>query len=94
MQALVVAPGGFGTCDELFELMTLKQTGKMQQALPIVLLGKKYWQETINWNTFAEYGVINPADVDELLFTDSVQEVRPSSPADLPDFATHTQWKA
>ena len=44
MQALVVAPGGFGTCDEMFEMMTLKQTGKMQAAMPIVLLGKDYWK--------------------------------------------------
>ena len=49
MQALVVAPGGFGTFDELFELMTLKQTGKMQSGLPVVLFGKQFWQEVVNW---------------------------------------------
>jgi len=74
MQALVVAPGGFGTCDELFELVTLKQTGKMQRSLPIVLFGKKYWKEVVNWKSFGDYGVINQSDVDELLFTDSVEE--------------------
>ena len=74
MQALVVAPGGFGTCDELFELLTLKQTGKVQRSLPIVLFGKQYWQSVINWQSLAIYGVINPKDVDELLFTDDVQE--------------------
>jgi len=74
MQALVVAPGGFGTCDEMFEMMTLKQTGKMQAAMPIVLLGKDYWKRVINWEAFDEAGVINARDVDELLFTDSVDE--------------------
>jgi len=74
MQALVVAPGGFGTCDEMFEMMTLKQTGKMQSVLPIVLLGKQYWQNVINWDAFKASGTINPRDVDELLFTDDVDE--------------------
>ena len=74
MQALVVAPGGFGTMDELFELLTLKQTGKMQRSFPVVLFGKQYWKSIMNWETIAEYGVINAADVDELLFTDDVEE--------------------
>lgn len=74
MQALVVAPGGFGTCDEMFEMMTLKQTGKMQAAMPIVLLGVDYWKRVINWEAFSDAGVINQKDVDELLFTDSVDE--------------------
>jgi len=74
MQALVVAPGGFGTCDEMFEMMTLKQTGKMQAGMPIVLLGKAYWERTINWDAFEEAGVINQKEIDELLFTDDVDE--------------------
>jgi len=74
MQALVVAPGGFGTCDEMFEIMTLKQTGKMQRDLPIVLLGKSHWEKVINWDAFKESGTIAGRDVDELLFTDSVDE--------------------
>jgi predicted Rossmann-fold nucleotide-binding protein len=74
MQALVVAPGGLGTCDEMFEIMTLKQTGKMQSGMPIVLLGKAYWKRVINWDAFKDAGVINQRDVDELLFTDDVDE--------------------
>lgn len=74
MQALVVAPGGFGTCDELFELLTLKQTGKIQRSLPIVLFGKGYWSDVINWSALAKYGVIAQKDIDELLFTDDVEE--------------------
>jgi len=74
MQALIVAPGGFGTMDELFELLTLKQTNKIQKSLPVVLFGKQYWKSVINWQTLGVYGVINPLEVDELLFTDDVQE--------------------
>ncbi|KAL1524986.1 hypothetical protein AB1Y20_019862 [Prymnesium parvum] len=74
MQALVVAPGGFGTCDELFEIMTLKQTGKMNKQMPVVLFGKKYWEDIINWKALASYGTIAQNDVDELCFTDSVDE--------------------
>lgn len=48
-QALVVAPGGFGTLDELFEVLTLKQTGKIQKNLPVVLFGKTFWKTIINW---------------------------------------------
>lgn len=48
-QALVVAPGGMGTLDELFEVLTLKQTGKVQPDLPVVLFGKAYWKSIINW---------------------------------------------
>jgi len=74
MQALVVAPGGFGTCDELFEIMTLKQTGKMDKQMPVILFGKSYWQQVINWKALASYGTIAEHDVDQLLFTDDVDE--------------------
>ena len=74
MQALVVAPGGFGTCDEMFEIMTLKQTGKMQKTLPIVMLGTAHWKSVINWEAFMKSGTIAKRDVDELFFTDSVDE--------------------
>ena len=70
----MVAPGGFGTCDELFEIMTLKQTGKMEKKLPVVLFGKKYWEDVVNWDALARYGTIAENDVKQLLFTDSVDE--------------------
>jgi hypothetical protein len=72
-KALIVAPGGFGTCDELFELITLVQTGK-ESPIPIVLFGKEYWQSVINWEKFVEYGTVSPRDVARLFFTDSVEE--------------------
>ena len=50
------------------------QTGKIQKQLPIVLFGKAYWQDVINWSALAKYGVVAEKDVAELLFTDDVEE--------------------
>ncbi|KAG5509035.1 hypothetical protein JKF63_06042 [Porcisia hertigi] len=72
-RAIVVAPGGFGTLDEMFELLTLKQTKKIP-SLPVVLLGKEFWRTVINWQALADYGVISQAEVDGMLFTDSAEE--------------------
>ncbi|MCW8088363.1 LOG family protein [Sabulicella glaciei] len=65
--ALVVFPGGFGTLDELFELLTLRQTGRMRPT-PIVLVDAEYWRRLIHWEAMAEAGVIAPADLDLLHF--------------------------
>jgi len=74
MQALVVAPGGFGTCDELFEIVTLKQTGKLNKDIPIVLFGKQYWEDVVNWKALAKYGTISEKDIADFCFTDDVGE--------------------
>jgi len=71
---LVVAPGGLGTCDELFELMTLMQTGKVKRKLPIILIGKKFWQACIKWEVFVDYGMISEADTAQLKFVDTADE--------------------
>lgn len=71
-KALVVGPGGFGTMDELFELMTLRQTGKLPKDLPIVLLGAKYWKTVVNWQAMADFGTISQEEVDRLCFADDV----------------------
>jgi uncharacterized protein (TIGR00730 family) len=61
--ALVVFPGGYGTLDELFELLTLRQTGKMHP-IPIVLYDGGYWRDLIRFETMAEHGLIAPADLE------------------------------
>ena len=65
-RAVAVFPGGFGTFDEFFELLTLIQTGKMKP-IPVLLFGKDYWSRVINFQALAEEGVINFEDLD--LFT-------------------------
>jgi uncharacterized protein (TIGR00730 family) len=84
-QAFVVLPGGFGTMDELFEALTLVQTGKVTR-FPVVLMGTAYWSGLINWlrTTMAADGKISPTDLDLLLVTDDVEEaVRHIVAADL-----------
>jgi uncharacterized protein (TIGR00730 family) len=73
-KAVVVFPGGFGTLDELFELLTLRQTQKMRKHLPIVLYGSAYWQEVINFDALIRHGMINPDDVQIFHVTDSVDD--------------------
>ena len=53
-KATIMFPGGYGTLDELSEILTLKQTGRIQQPMPIVLVGKKYWSKAINFDYFVE----------------------------------------
>jgi uncharacterized protein (TIGR00730 family) len=73
-KALIVFPGGFGTLDELFELLTLLQTRKISKHLPIVLFGTKYWDEVINFDALIRYGSISPGDLSLFYRTDSVDE--------------------
>ncbi len=73
-KAIIVFPGGYGTMDELFEVLTLVQTGKMTKPLPIVLFGDEYWKEVINFDALVKHGTINAADVDLMYRTDSVDE--------------------
>ena len=73
-KALIVMPGGFGTLDELFEILTLIQTGKINKKLPIVLFGKDYWQKLINFDVLVEFGTINKKDLDLFFLTSSVDD--------------------
>jgi uncharacterized protein (TIGR00730 family) len=57
-RALVAFPGGFGTMDELFETLTLRQTGRMQE-IPIVLFGREYWERAVDWRFLADEGVVS-----------------------------------
>ena len=73
-KAVIVFPGGFGTLDELFELLTLVQTHKMRKAMPIVLFGTEYWKEVINFDALVRHGTISAPDVDLVHRTDSVSD--------------------
>jgi uncharacterized protein (TIGR00730 family) len=72
--ALVVFPGGFGTLDELFELLTLRQTGKMTKNLPVVLYDSKFWKSAINFEHFALEKLINPKDLELFTYADTPQQ--------------------
>ena len=72
-KALVAFPGGFGTFDELFEALTLRQTGKMQD-LPIVLFGEKFWRKVVNFDYLVECGVISPKDLNLFYFANTPEE--------------------
>src|SRR6266508_2924145 len=73
-KAVIVFPGGYGTLDELFELLTLVQTRKMKKPMPIVLFGTEYWREVIDFDALARHGTINPEDIDLVHRTDSVDD--------------------
>ena len=70
-RALIVFPGGFGTLDELFELLTLRQTGKLERPIPILLYGSSYWKEIVNFDALVRHGMIDRADLDLISFVDS-----------------------
>jgi uncharacterized protein (TIGR00730 family) len=72
-KALVTCPGGFGTFDELFEALTLRQTQRMQP-IPIIIFGEKFWRNVINFDYLVQTGVINRDDLELFHFTDSPQE--------------------
>ncbi len=72
-KALVIYPGGFGTFDELFETLTLIQTRK-SQIIPVVLVGKSYWNKAIDFEFLKDEGVIAPQDLDIITFADNAEE--------------------
>lgn len=76
-QAFVIFPGGFGTMDELFEALTLIQTGKVRN-FPVILFNSSYWGGLLDWlrNTMEHEGKISAADLDLISITDSPEEVR------------------
>ena len=86
-KAVVVFPGGFGTLDELFEILTLLQTGKIRKRLPVVLFGTAYWDEVINFDALVSYGMINKEDLDLFRRTDSVDEAFDYLVAELTEYA-------
>ena len=72
--ALVVFPGGFGTFDELFEIVTLRQTGKVRDT-PIVLVDEAYWRAAVGFDTLVEHGMIAPEDLDLIGFAEDAEGI-------------------
>lgn len=73
-KALIIFPGGFGTIDELFELLTLKQTHKLEKPMPIVIYGSEYWKKLIRFETFIEWNMIDESDLEYVYFSDTVDD--------------------
>lgn len=77
-RALVVFPGGFGTLDELTEILTLAQTEKLARPIPVVLYGQRYWNEIINFDALVRHGMISRSDLELFRYADD-----PASALDL-----------
>jgi uncharacterized protein (TIGR00730 family) len=73
-KALVIFPGGFGTLDELFEILTLAQTQKLAKKILVVIYGSEYWNRLINFQVMIDAGTISPADVELFKMVDSPEE--------------------
>src|ERR1700674_2475735 len=69
-RALVVFPGGFGTLDELTEILTLAQTRKLERPIPVILYGTSYWTEVLNFDALLRHGMIDPADLELFQYAD------------------------
>jgi uncharacterized protein (TIGR00730 family) len=73
-KALVIFPGGFGTCDELFEILTLVQTDKLSKKIEVILYGSDYWSQILNFKPMAEWGAVAGDDLDLLHYCDTPSE--------------------
>ena len=73
-KALIIFPGGFGTMDELFEMLTLMQTGKLGHRIVILMYGRAYWDRVVNWREMVRAGTINQREYGLLQFADTVDD--------------------
>ncbi|MEN3953390.1 TIGR00730 family Rossman fold protein [Iodidimonas sp. SYSU 1G8] len=80
--ALVVFPGGFGTMDEMFEIMTLRQTDKFQ-TIPVILFDEKYWRSVVNFEVLLENGMIAERDLEMFGFAETAEDVWNALSADV-----------
>ncbi len=102
-RALVVFPGGFGTLDEMFEVLTLMQTQKVDRRIPVVLFGSEYWKEVVNFEALVKHGTIDREDLALFRFADDPASalailqagIHVESPSTAPDIAhSRTQHEA
>jgi uncharacterized protein (TIGR00730 family) len=73
-KALIIFPGGFGTMDELFEILTLVQTEKIRKKLAVIIYDRKYWEKIINFNALVDMGMISKTDLNLLTMCDTIDE--------------------
>ena len=73
-KALVIFPGGFGTCDELFEILTLAQTDKLSKKIEVVLYGREYWEQVLDFKPMVEWGAIAEGDLSLVNYADAPEE--------------------
>ena len=73
-KALVIFPGGFGTIDELFEILTLAQTDKLAKKILVVIYGSEYWNRIMNFQAFVDAGTVSPQDLDLFKFVDTPED--------------------
>jgi len=73
-KGLVIFPGGFGTMDELFEILTLAQTEKLAKKILVIIYGSEYWNKIINFQAFVDAGTVSPQDVDLFKIVDNPEE--------------------
>jgi uncharacterized protein (TIGR00730 family) len=73
-KALVVFPGGFGTLDEMFEILTLAQTHKLAKKMTVVVYGSEYWKKVFNLDVLVDTGAISPKDIELFQFADSPEQ--------------------
>jgi uncharacterized protein (TIGR00730 family) len=73
-KGLVIFPGGFGTMDELFEILTLAQTDKLAKKILVIIYGSEYWKKVINFEAFVDAGAVSPQDLDLLKMADTPED--------------------
>ncbi len=73
-KALIIFPGGYGTCDELMEILTLNQTGKFKKKMLVLIYGPKYWNEVLNFDAMQRWGMIDERDRQWIQFADKPQQ--------------------
>jgi uncharacterized protein (TIGR00730 family) len=94
-RALVAFPGGFGTLDEVAEILTLAQTGKLSRKIPVILYGTAYWSEILNFQALLRHGMISPEDLELFVCVDDPDSalqvlktrLQPETAEATPDFA-------